>query len=322
MPERCTTSSPWGLLRRVAARLHRLGDQAHDRDHGQPLQATIASGVWRAPGLSCEFRTGTRPPPSLLLLTFRQETADAAAERELERLTHALPALEPPLRAPDMDDATWQAACAAHARAWTRWRAAHPDDPMAAYQLAELTRQRQSGRTCTVEVGINGREPRLPPRFVRALRKAETWRVKPAQPDPLAALLDDRGPIERLRARGKEAEAAAMEAATRRIAVQMASWPVGVREARGARRPWGGKPLWLAPGQTSRADVQFALAVYLLQAEVLDWSPGLSRFLAGYMRRFRDAVTEEEKALLPKHLRLDRGGPGFAHLLHTYAQHP
>jgi hypothetical protein len=200
---------------------------------------------------------------------------------------------------------------------------------MAAYQRAaerrvslqaELTQQRQSGRTCMVEVGIHGREPHLPPRFIRALRKVDAWRVNPQQSDPLAALLADRRPIERLRARGKLAEAAAMEAAVEQLAAHMASWSARVQEDRRARRLWGEKPLWIAPKETSLADVQWMLAVYLLQAEVLDWSPTLSRFVAGYMGQFRYAVTAEERALLPEHLQLDRGGPGFAHLLHTYAQ--
>jgi hypothetical protein len=144
--------------------------------------------------------------------------------------------------------------------------------------------------------------------------------VNPQHPDPLDALLADRRPVERLRAQGKLAEAAAMEAAVQHLAAHMASWPAQVQEDRRARRPWGWKPLWIAPKLTSQADVQLILVLYLLQTEVLDWSPELSRFVAGYMGQFRYALTWEERELLPERLQLDHGGSGFTQLLHTYAQ--
>lgn len=66
--------------------------------------------------------------------------------------------------------------------------------------------------------------------------------------------------------------------------------------------------------------MQFTLALYLLQAHVMECSAVCSRFLATYMRQFKCAVTHEEERLLEKRFQWDQGGTGFAHVLRSHAQ--
>jgi len=102
----------------------------------------------------------------------------------------------------------------------------------------------------------------------------------------------------------------------------MERWPDVVQQRRQARGSWGQKALWIDPDQTPADDVRFVLLLYLLQAQMGECTPEISRFLQRYMGRFRHAASWEERALLQgEHTRflLEGGGEGFAALLRRYA---
>ena len=160
----------------------------------------------------CEIRSSDLPPPSLVLLTFRQEPPDSDVPTELRALTLGLPALEPPVRESYDDAVTWQEAYKAHRRAQYAWIFAHPDDPEGAYRRAcerraqlqaMLADHRQARRTITIHVGLDGRPQRLPARYMKARRQAETWRFKPERLSPLEEALENQKPIDCLKRSGK-----------------------------------------------------------------------------------------------------------------------
>jgi len=330
-----THDSVWALVRAVSAFAKRLGEQG---GHSQPVREAIASlsmaglssVVWRAPGLMCEIRSSDLPPPSLVLLTFRQELPDSDLATELRALTRDLPALEPPLREAYDDDATWQEACKAHTRAWCAWMCAHPDDPAGAYRRAcerramlqaEVAEQRQARRTLTIHVGLDGRPQRWPARYMRARRQAETWRFKPERRSPLEEALGNRKPIDRLKGQGKIEEAAALEASKQQLIARMDAKPESVKRRLSERLPWGWRSLWI-DAQQPLDDIVFQVVLYVCQEALLDLelTPDVSGFLKHYMGQFKYALTKDELELLPKRFQLEQGGSGFGGLLRTYAE--
>jgi hypothetical protein len=333
MGDRLTHRSAWGLIRDVVAFAKRLADQG---GHPQPVREAVASlsmaglssVVWRAPGLMCEIRPSDLPPPSLVLLTFRQEPPDSDIATELRALTRGLPALEPPLRESYDDAVTWQEAYKAHIGALFTWIFAHPDDPAGDYRRAcerraqfqaMLAEQRHACRTLTIHVGLNGRLERWPARYRKARRQVETWRFKPERRSPLEEALANRKPIDRLTQQGKIEEAAALAASKQRLIARMDAKPESVKRQLRERLPRGWRSLWI-DAQQPLDDIAFQLVLYLRQERLLDLTPDVSGFLKHYTRQFKYALTEEERELLPERFQLDQGGSGFGSLLWTYAE--
>jgi hypothetical protein len=335
MGDGLTHGSAWALIRDVAAFAKRFAEQG---GHPQPIReaivglssAGLSSVIWRAPSLRCEIRPSKLPPPSVLLLTFRQEPPKTEDAMELHRLTLQLPVLEPPLREADDDDATWQEASRAHEQTWRDWILTHPDDPAGAYHCAYerwvqlkavLDEERQACRSVTVHVGLDGRPQRLPPRHMKARRQVETWRFKLERRSPLEEALANRKPIDRLMEQGKRAEAAALEASRERLIAGMDAWPEPVKRRWRERLAWGWRSLWIDPSLPSD-DIVCQLVLYLCQERLLDpeLTPDVSTFLKTYMGQFKYAVTQDERELLHERYQLEWGGTGFHSLLRTYAE--
>jgi hypothetical protein len=244
------------------------------------------------------------------------QTLSPDLDAEYEALANQLPALERPLLAFYATEAEWLTADQTHHQRWEAWREAHGDGCIDAYHRAwgrqrEICDARQQLRKeFTVAVGRGGSAQSFANKFLRALRKAESWRFKPEQPDPLEALVDDK-PIVRLKARGKYEEAAVLDASTQRLAARLASRPAEVQRRRQAREPWAEKKLWIDPDQTPVDDVRCQLVVCLLQEQMIAHSAEVSDFLQRYMRQFTHARTKEEYDLLPKAQQLQGGGERF-----------
>jgi hypothetical protein len=323
-----TVLSMWELVTYVSKCLMKMGqEQACEERTPHGVVSSMPIKV-QAPGLTCTV-TPHRDPSFFAHATFCQELSPDI-EAEYRALAHQLPALEPPLRESYATEAEWRVAVGAHFQTWFRWRDAHPDDWRDAYQracarLRELEEaRRQPSKAFSVDVGRDGSVQRMPPKFLRTLRRGETWRFKPERRAPLQEALAHDTPIVRLQAQGKLEEAAALEASRQRIAARMASWPAEVQQQRQARWPWGRKALWIDPDQTPDDDVRFVLVLYLLQEQMGECTPETTRFLQRYMGQFRYAASREERELLQgEHTRflLEGGGEGFAALLRTYT-HP
>jgi hypothetical protein len=323
-----TVLSMWELVTYVSKHLVRMAQE--QACEGQTLPSVVfpISIKVQAPELTCTI-TPHRDPSFFARATFCQELSPNI-EAEYRALTSQLPALEPPLPGSYATEAEWLVAMGAHFRTWFRWRDAHPEDWRDAYhracdRLRELAEIRQQPcKAFTINVGREGRAQRLPPKFLRPLRRVETWRCKPERRAPLEYGLDRiTAKMRRLRRQGQFEEATALEASRQRIAAQMESWPEEVKRQRQARWPWGRKALWIEPDQTPDDDVHFVLLLYLLQEQMGECTPEIAHFLQRYMRQFRYAASREERDLLQgKHTRylLEGGGEGFAALLRTYAQ--